>query len=140
MAIPATNGSIALTQAQREAIDALGHDEDTVPAPIWLARQAYVPNDALERMHADRDPAGFWRERASLVEWMAPFREVMRFDPPRHEWFVGGTLNATVSCIDRHVHGGRRNGATRPGTRSTGRRSPAATPPATSPCAMRTAT
>src|SRR5436305_10769003 len=42
---------------------------------------------------------------------MEPWREVMVFDPPRHEWFVGGKLNATVITLDRHVHGERRNKA-----------------------------
>ena len=97
-----------LTEHQRVAIEALARTEDVIPAPIWLAREASVSNDAVERAHAAKDPEGFWREKASLVEWMEPFREVVRFDPPDHQWFVGGRLNATVSCIDRHVHGERR--------------------------------
>ncbi len=100
-----------LTDVQRATIDALGRDEDLIRAPIWLARQAHVPNDAIERAHAASDPAGFWRERAALVEWMEPFGEVFRFAPPKHEWFLGGKLNVTQSCIDRHVHSDRRNKA-----------------------------
>lgn len=103
--------NVALTGTQRAAIDALRHDDQTIPVPIALARRAHVANDALERLHAQRDPDGFWAERAKLVEWMAPFERVSRFDLPRHEWFVGGKLNATVSCIDRHVHGGKRSKA-----------------------------
>jgi len=89
-------------------IDALTKDAQTIEPPFWLAKQAQVPNDVLEREHAERDPEGFWREKAALVEWMEPFREVARFDLPRHEWFVGGKLNVTASCLDRHVEGGRR--------------------------------
>jgi acetyl-CoA synthetase len=103
--------SLDLTDVQRATIDALGRDEELIRAPIWLARQAHVPNDAIERAHAAADPEGFWRERAQLVEWMQPFQQVFRFALPKHEWFVGGKLNATVSCIDRHVHGERRNKA-----------------------------
>jgi acetyl-CoA synthetase len=97
-----------LTEAQRAAISALSKDERTIPAPVWLAQQAHVANDAIERQHAAQDPSGFWREKAKLVEWMRPFEQVFRFDPPRHEWFVGGKLNATVSCIDRHTMGDKR--------------------------------
>ena len=100
-----------LSEAQRAAIDALAHDEQVIPAPLWLARRAAVPNDVVERTHAARDPDAFWSERAQLVEWMTPFTRVSRFEPPHHEWFLGGKLNATVSCIDRHVHGDRRNKA-----------------------------
>src|SRR5689334_14665225 len=99
-----------LSDTQRAVIDALAHDDRPIRAPLWLARQAHVPNDAIERAQAADDPAAFWAERAALVEWSTPFEKVMELDPPRHAWFVGGTLNATVSCIDRHVHD-RRNKA-----------------------------
>ncbi len=97
-----------LTEAQRAAISALSKDERLIQAPVWLAQQAHIQNDAIERQHATLDPEGFWREKAKLIDWMRPFDRVFRFDPPKHEWFVGGTLNATVNCIDRHTHGERR--------------------------------
>ncbi len=97
-----------LTEAQRAAISALSKDERLIQAPVWLAQQAHIPNDAIERAHAEQDPDGFWREKAKLVDWMKPFEQVSRFDLPRHEWFVGGKLNATVNCIDRHTHGDKR--------------------------------
>ncbi|ABC81817.1 acetate--CoA ligase [Anaeromyxobacter dehalogenans] len=97
-----------LTEAQRAAIEALSTDERTIKAPVWLAQRAHVANDAVERAFAQEEPEAFWREKAKLVDWMRPFEEVMRFDPPRHEWFVGGKLNASVNCIDRHVFGDRR--------------------------------
>jgi acetyl-CoA synthetase len=97
-----------LTDAQRAAVRALCADHRSAPAPVWLARQAHVPNDVVERQHAAEDPEGFWREKAKLVDWMRPFDRVLVFDPPRHGWFAGGTLNATSSCIDRHTFGDRR--------------------------------
>jgi acetyl-CoA synthetase len=97
-----------LSEAQRAQIEALTRDERVIEAPVWLSQQAAVPNDVVERAFAARDPEGFWREKAKAVEWMEPFREVMRIDGPNHQWFVGGKLNATVSCIDRHVYGSRR--------------------------------
>lgn len=50
----------------------------------------------------------FWREQANLVDWIEPFTEVSRIALPDHAWFLGGTLNACVNCIDRHVHTTRR--------------------------------
>jgi len=97
-----------LTEAQRAAISALSKDERVIQAPVWLAQQAHIPNDAIERQHAEQDPDGFWREKAKLVDWMKPFDRVSRIDPPKHEWFVGGKLNATVNCIDRHTLGDKR--------------------------------
>jgi acetyl-CoA synthetase len=108
MAIESVATMSELTQAQRAAIEALSSDPRVIEAPVWLAQQAGIQNDAVERSFAERDPEGFWREKARAVEWMEPFREVMRVDGPDHQWFVGGKLNATVSCIDRHVYGTRR--------------------------------
>jgi len=100
-----------LSESQQAAIMRLQRDENVIPAPVWMAREAYLANDSVERTHAERDPDGFWTEQSKLVDWMEPFKEVSRFDPPRHEWFVGGKLNVTVNCIDRHVYSERRNKA-----------------------------
>jgi len=100
--------ALDLTDAQQHAIEALAHDEEIISAPLWLARQAYIPNDALERKRAAADRDGFWREQAGLVDWLQPFDAVSRIALPDHAWFVGGKLNAAVNCIDRHVHTDRR--------------------------------
>ncbi|MFO0744745.1 MAG: acetate--CoA ligase [Myxococcota bacterium] len=95
--------SARIDASQQAAIERLQHDERVIPAPVWLARAAAIPNDAIERQWADTDPDGFWRAQARLVEWMAPFDSVSRVALPDHAWFEGGKLNATVSCIDRHL-------------------------------------
>jgi len=100
-----------LSESQQAAIRRLQKDENVIPAPIWLSRQAYLANDAIERAHALEDPEDFWAERAKLVDWIEPFTKVCEFDPPKHAWFLGGKLNVTVNCIDRHVYSDRRNKA-----------------------------
>jgi acetyl-CoA synthetase len=99
-----------ISQHQLATIDALQHGEEPIRAPAWLARQAAI-DDVAERARAAADPAAFWAEKAGLIEWAAPFTSVHRFDPPHHAWFEGGKLNATVSTVDRHVRGERRNKA-----------------------------
>jgi len=101
---------LELTGSQRATIDSLLHGEEPIRPPNWLARQAAI-NYETERAWAETDPEGFWADKARLIEWIQPWNEVLRFDPPRHEWFLGGMLNATVSAIDRHVHSERRNKA-----------------------------
>jgi acetyl-CoA synthetase len=101
---------LEISQTQRASIDALQHGEAPIRPPEWLARAAVIDDEA-ERARAAADPAGFWAEKAALVEWGEPFGEALRYDPPHHEWFLGGRLNATVSAVDRHVHGERRNKA-----------------------------
>jgi acetyl-CoA synthetase len=102
---------LSLSESQQAAISRLATDSNVIPPPIWLARQAHVGNDAVERAHAASDPKAFWEEKSKLVDWIEPFGEVFRFDLPKHEWFVGGKLNAAANCIDRHVYGDRRNKA-----------------------------
>lgn len=49
----------------------------------------------------DRD--GFWREAASLIDWVSPPGET--FDGAT--WFNGGQLNICQNAVDRHVSAGR---------------------------------
>ena len=97
-----------LTGAQQAAIEALTASQEEIAAPLWLARQAHLANDELERRRAAADPDAFWRDQAKLVDWIRPFDKVSEIALPRHAWFVGGKLNACVNCIDRHVQTERR--------------------------------
>jgi acetyl-CoA synthetase len=60
---------------------------------------------------AGHDPERFWEDQAKTLEWMSPWSEVLDWKPPHAKWFVGGTLNASVNCLDRHLRGPRRNKA-----------------------------
>jgi acetyl-CoA synthetase len=100
--------SVDLTSGQKAAIEALSGEQHPIHAPLWLAREAVLGNDELDRRLAASDPDQFWREQSRLVDWDTPFEEVSRINLPKHEWFVGGKLNASVNCIDRHVHTERR--------------------------------
>lgn len=108
---PGREAGIELSESQQAAISKLTKDEVVIKPPIWLAKEAVLPNDAVERLHAEMDPEGFWAHKASGIDWIEPFKEVFRFDPPRHEWFLSGKLNACFNCVDRHVYGDRRNKA-----------------------------
>jgi propionyl-CoA synthetase len=54
------------------------------------------------------DPAGFWAEAATAVDWYRePARVLDDANPPFHRWFAGGELNTCHNALDRHVQGGR---------------------------------
>ena len=56
----------------------------------------------------DRDPDEFWESEArERVTWFEPFSELCEWEPPYAKWFVGGKLNITYNCVDRHVEAGR---------------------------------
>src|SRR5918997_1579689 len=92
-----------------EIADLLQEDRTFVP-PEEFRRQANV-NDPGVYARAERDPEGFWADFARELEWFTPWTQVLEWKPPHAKWFLGGTLNASVNCVDRHVRGPRRNKA-----------------------------
>jgi acetyl-CoA synthetase len=63
-------------------------------------------SDPLIYERASRDPEGFWAEQAEALHWFRPWDTVMDWNPPWVKWFVGGKLNASYNCLDRHVQSG----------------------------------
>jgi propionyl-CoA synthetase len=50
------------------------------------------------------DPAGFWSEQSTLVDWHTPFTQVLEYSrPPFARWFVGGRTNLCHNAVDRHL-------------------------------------
>jgi acetyl-CoA synthetase len=74
-------------------------------------RAAAQPNDPGVYARAAADPEGYWGEQADKLEWMTPYERVLDWKPPHAKWFVGGKLNASVNCLDRHIRTARRNKA-----------------------------
>ena len=93
-----------------DEIDALLREDRTFPPPEEFRKHALV-NDPAVYERAARDPEGFWAEQARELEWIKPWEKVLIWHPPYAQWFVGGQLNASVNCIDRHVRTARRNKA-----------------------------
>jgi acetyl-CoA synthetase len=79
-----------------------------------FSKQAHVKSLAeYEALYAraDQDPEGFWAERAGDLAWAQPWKRVLEWKLPDAKWFVGGKLNASVSCLDRHAASWRKNKA-----------------------------
>ncbi len=84
------------------------------PPPDEFARDARVKSLAeYEALYAraEQDPDGFWAEAASELAWAKRWDRVLDWQIPDAKWFVGGQLNASVSCVDRHALGARKNKA-----------------------------
>ena len=58
---------------------------------------------------AARDPEAYWAKKAEELQWMRKWDNVLDWKPPHAQWFVGGKLNASVNCLDRHLTGPRRD-------------------------------
>jgi acetyl-CoA synthetase len=92
-----------------EIEDLLGEDRTFPPPPDFRAK-AIVRDESIYA-EADRDPEAFWAKLAGELEWSTPWNRVLDWQPPHAKWFVGGKINASVNCLDRHVRGARRNKA-----------------------------
>jgi acetyl-CoA synthetase len=82
----------------------------TFPPPPAFRAQAIVRDESVYA-EAERDPDAFWARMAAELEWSRPWDQVLDWKPPHAKWFLGGTINASVNCLDRHVRGPRRNKA-----------------------------
>jgi acetyl-CoA synthetase len=91
-------------------IDALLKEDRTFPPSADWRRTAHVTDAAIYDKAAG-DPETFWANFAKELEWTTPWSRVLEWNPPHAKWFVGGKLNASVNCLDRHVRTARRNKA-----------------------------
>jgi acetyl-CoA synthetase len=73
--------------------------------------EAAVAGDPTIYEKAAADPEGFWAAWATQLDWFEPFDQVLSWEPPYAKWFLGGKLNASFNCLDRHVQTWRRNKA-----------------------------
>jgi len=55
------------------------------------------------------DPEEFWAEQARKLDWFKTWDKVLEWKPPFARWFVGGMLNASHICVDRHAKSWRRS-------------------------------
>ena len=91
-------------------IDVLLQEHRTFP-PTDAFRTAARVHDASLHDEAAMDPLAFWAREAGELEWSTPWDSVLEWTPPHAKWFQGGKLNVSVNCVDRHIHGPRRNKA-----------------------------
>ena len=76
---------------------------ERVPAPAGVAAWAPIADQDAWNAECRRDPLAFWAACAKRVEWETPPRATLEGAIGNAKWFVGGRLNATVSCLDRHA-------------------------------------
>ena len=91
-------------------IEALLQEDRTFPPPEEFARNANIKDPNVYE-EARKDPEAFWARFAGELDWFEPWNQVLDWSPPDAKWFVGGKLNASYNCVDRHLKNGRRNKA-----------------------------
>jgi len=89
-------------------LDDLLRENRSFPPPAGFRNKARIQDEQIYA-EAERDPEGFWEKFADELEWSRRWDKVLDWNPPHAKWFVGGRLNVSVNCLDRHVRGARRD-------------------------------
>jgi acetyl-CoA synthetase len=89
------------SNSPQDSIENLSSENRTfAPSPEFSAQ---ANADASLYTHADKDRIAFWEEQASALVWEKKWDKALEWNAPFAQWFVGGTINATVNALDRHV-------------------------------------
>ncbi|HWG89594.1 MAG TPA: acetate--CoA ligase [Candidatus Thermoplasmatota archaeon] len=88
--------------ADTRAASGMGSSTDIVQPPEAFRRRALMSDPRIYQ-EAEADPEGFWARYARELRWEQPWSKVLEWNPPTAQWFVGGKLNVTVNCVDRHL-------------------------------------
>jgi len=91
-------------ELERELGDLLDRERFDPPEEF---REHALFKDTSVFEQAAADPLGWWVSQAQRLEWFAPWEKVLDdSDPPFYKWFIGGKLNVSYNCLDRHVEAG----------------------------------
>ncbi|HKN46371.1 MAG TPA: acetate--CoA ligase [Candidatus Polarisedimenticolia bacterium] len=103
-------GTKRLARAPGSGIDVLLSESRLFRPSTRFRRQANVSDPAIYA-RAARNPEAFWASFAKDLVWSRPWKRALVWDPPHARWFVGGRINASVNCLDRHLATATRNKA-----------------------------
>ena len=85
-----------------KTLEALLDERRTFEPPEDFTERALL-NDPSIYAEAERDPDGWWAAQAERLDWFERWSKVLEWKPPHHKWFLGGRLNASHNCLDRHL-------------------------------------
>ena len=88
--------------ASKTPIDSLLHEHRVFKPAAAFTRQANANSAAIYKQ-AEADPVKFWEQMAEELVWKKKWTKALEWKAPDAKWFVGGKLNVTESCLDRHV-------------------------------------
>ena len=80
-------------------------------APSDDFRRAAILSDDSIYEAAAHDPEAYWAKQAESLTWYQRWNKVLEWNAPRAKWFLGGKINVSYNCIDRHIDTPRRNKA-----------------------------
>ncbi len=98
----------------QSSIDSILNETRRFEPSREYSETAYIKSmEEYERIsrEAETDPEKFWGRVARELHWFRAWDKVLEWEIPWAKWFVGGQINLSYNCLDRHVATWRRNKA-----------------------------
>ena len=103
-----------MSMGSGDAIESVLQETRSFPPPAEFSANANIKSEEEYQQMWERakdDPSGFWGDMAENLDWFKKYDSVLEGEMPNTKWFVGGTLNASYQCLDRHLTTWRKNKA-----------------------------
>jgi acetyl-CoA synthetase len=97
-----------------QSIDSILNERRVFQPSPEFSQNAHIKSiEQYEQLYrqAEDDPEKFWAEIAGQLHWFRKWDRVLEWNAPWAKWFVGGQINLSYNCLDRHVATWRRNKA-----------------------------
>jgi acetyl-CoA synthetase len=94
------------------SIESILHESRMFPPPKEFAESAYIKSfEEYEKIYneAAKDPVAFWAKQAEALDWFQKWDTALEWNEPFAKWFVGGRLNISYNCLDRHLFSHRKD-------------------------------
>jgi len=95
-------------------IDSILHEDRKFECPEQFRQHAHIKSlEEYERIYREsvEQPEKFWGGIAEELHWFKKWDKVLEWQNPWAKWFVGGQINLSYNCLDRHVLTARKNKA-----------------------------
>jgi acetyl-CoA synthetase len=96
------------------SIESILNESRVFPPPASFSAESRIKSfEEYEKLYAEAeaDPEAFWAKQAERLHWFKKWDTVLEWNEPFAKWFVGGKLNVSYNCLDRHLETWRRNKA-----------------------------
>src|SRR5260370_5832707 len=104
----------AVGNSQSTNIDSILQEQRKFECPSEFSQQAHIKSfEDYERIYKEsiEEPEQFWGRIAAELHWFRKWDKVLEWNCPWAKWFVGGEINLSYNCLDRHVQTWRKNKA-----------------------------
>ncbi|MDQ3970796.1 MAG: acetate--CoA ligase [Thermoproteota archaeon] len=92
-----------MSDPEFDKLSKIYEDSEKIKVSLEGKRLSKIRKQALENSEE------FWEEQAKYLKWFKEWDKVLDWNPPFAKWFVGGKLNASVNCLDRHIDSDAKN-------------------------------